>query len=241
MKMAPGFSEVYISGGEPMLMKKLIGFLEQLSPDCLVAMNTNMSIYNENFITQLKRFNNICIGASIDGVGARFDFLRQNASFATVAENFSRLRDDLPQAQLEFNFTLSCFNADQLLPTYEFIKNFVQSRGDMRLVITQVSDTAHLSPFNIPLEKRRRLASDLQLFMDANIPLLEQTFSKGYLKNAIELLNLDSPLPEREPALTYLKFLNNNRSIQREVYQDILGLLTNAAPNVHEHVAQLES
>lgn len=101
---------VTLLGGEPFLIKEYIDFLRKLSVNCRVLVNTNASVYNQKLVDELKRFEHVSIGYSIDAYGEINEAVRLNSSWSTVERNVQKLKQQLPDANHYINPVITKFN-----------------------------------------------------------------------------------------------------------------------------------
>lgn len=80
-------TEVYLTGGEPFMVKGLPAFLDMLDSNVHVRFNTNATIHNPKLRKHLKRFNTVTITASVDGIGPVNDYIRWGSNWLTIATN----------------------------------------------------------------------------------------------------------------------------------------------------------
>jgi len=88
--------EIYLSGGEPTLIKHNVRLLKQLdkSIDCTFRVNTNMMFEQNNpVITELLKFKNVLITISADTTGSRFEYIRREAKWHKFLNNLQFLKD----------------------------------------------------------------------------------------------------------------------------------------------------
>jgi len=86
-----------IYGAEPMLLDKVFHILQQSvdSGQCKeqsLHINTNGTIWNQEYIDTLKQFKSVNIDVSIDGIGPHYDYIRYGETWATVEKNVLRYR-----------------------------------------------------------------------------------------------------------------------------------------------------
>lgn len=85
--------EVYLTGGEPMMVKGLINFIRQLDSRVSLRFNTNGTILNPELLKEIKRFNYINMSFSIDGVGPVNDYIRWGSNWNTICDNLKICQD----------------------------------------------------------------------------------------------------------------------------------------------------
>jgi MoaA/NifB/PqqE/SkfB family radical SAM enzyme len=79
--------EVYLTGGEPMMVKHLPEFLEKLDPSVTIRFTTNATIFNPRVYNILKKFNKVIMSMSIDAVGERIEYIRYGSKWKDIEKN----------------------------------------------------------------------------------------------------------------------------------------------------------
>jgi organic radical activating enzyme len=85
--------EVYLTGGEPMMVKHLPEFLERLDRSVELRFNTNCTIWNPKLEKILRKFNKIVMSLSLDAVDRRINYIRYGSNWESVNENAKRYAD----------------------------------------------------------------------------------------------------------------------------------------------------
>lgn len=135
----PRVKRINFAGGEPLLSSYHMKTLEVL----LAAKNTNVDIrYATNFtilpkkmIEVWKKFSNISIRASVDGIGEVGEFIRRGHRWATIEENRIKLADQCPHIYFGLDWTLSIYNVFHLpfALKYFFDKKMIKSIDEFAL------------------------------------------------------------------------------------------------------------
>jgi MoaA/NifB/PqqE/SkfB family radical SAM enzyme len=113
--------EIYMTGGEPMMVKNLSKFLDRLDPSITLRFNTNATVNNPQLINSLKRFNNVIMSCSIDAIGKRNDYIRFGSKWNVVENNVKQYKDLF---QVDINPCISILNAayyDEIIDWCEHI------------------------------------------------------------------------------------------------------------------------
>jgi organic radical activating enzyme len=87
--------EVYLSGGEPTLIKYNLNLLQQLEkrPDLQIRVNTNMMWSQDNrIIEEILKFPRVLFTCSADNLGTRFEYIRRGAKWNTFVDNLAYLK-----------------------------------------------------------------------------------------------------------------------------------------------------
>ena len=89
----PDLREVYLTGGEPMMVKGLDYFISNLDPSVELRFNTNGTLFNPKLFELFKRFNHGNLNVSVDGIGKVNDYIRWGSDFTVIEENIQRWQD----------------------------------------------------------------------------------------------------------------------------------------------------
>jgi hypothetical protein len=110
--------QIYFAGGEPLLMEEHYNILEELVRRGRFDVRL---IYNTNFThTELKgksvfeywhKFQSVSIGASLDAMGARAEYIRKGTDWDIVERNRREMQRVCPQVDFYISPTLSIMNA----------------------------------------------------------------------------------------------------------------------------------
>lgn len=120
-------SRVHMVGGEPTLIEEQYSFLRKcidkgISKNITIEYNTNLVKLPPKVWDLWKEFKQVCIGASIDGVGPVNDYIRHPSKWKMIADNLSRI-DSHPD--INFNIwiahTVMSYNIWYLPDTLEYI------------------------------------------------------------------------------------------------------------------------
>lgn len=101
--------EIYLTGGEPMMVKHLPDLLERLDSDVTIRFNTNCTIYNDKLASMLKKFKVVNMSMSIDAVGDKIEYIRYGSKWQTIKENYKKYREFC--SLLSVSPTISVLNA----------------------------------------------------------------------------------------------------------------------------------
>jgi len=93
--MIPYIKKIYMTGGEPTLIKKNYSFLETClrngREDLFIFLNMNCTNVPDELLDILQKFKRIKINASIDGIGSVNEYIRYPFKWNIVNENFRKL------------------------------------------------------------------------------------------------------------------------------------------------------
>jgi len=103
---------IYLSGGEPSIMKDVISYLDSIKNphEIQIDFNSNFQSWNPKFWEILSRFKKLNILASIDGIGDTAEYHRYLSKWNIVERNVLKVKELLPQADLKISPTWTMFN-----------------------------------------------------------------------------------------------------------------------------------
>lgn len=166
-------------GAEPMLIKPLLDLLRYSAQTDSASMqsihvNTNGTIWRDDFADIFGQFGSVDLGISIDAVGDQFDYMRHPARWQEIQHNLQRYQQlGSESIKVSICITVSLLNV-YYLPDYV---DFFQSQGWM-VGTNLVHDPVHLNmriadpaTKNKILEKfsRRRDLDDISRFLELDI------------------------------------------------------------------------
>jgi hypothetical protein len=113
--------QIYFAGGEPLMMDEHYVILEELERRGRFDVRL---IYNSNF-TQVKlkdrmvfdywkKFDSVAVGASLDAMGPRAEYIRKGTEWEVVEENRRKMIETCPRVDFYISPTLSIMNAMHL-------------------------------------------------------------------------------------------------------------------------------
>lgn len=120
--------QIYFAGGEPLMMEEHYLILEEL--ERRKKFNVRL-IYNTNFThTRLKdrevfdywrKFDSVSVGASLDDMGPRAEYIRKGTNWATVEQNRRTMMEICPNVDFYISPTLSIMNAMHITKFHRYM------------------------------------------------------------------------------------------------------------------------
>ena len=109
--------QIYFAGGEPLLMEEHYRLLDELisrgMTDVRLIYNTNFSElnYKKNDVLSLwKSFDSVSVGASLDAMGTRAEYMRKGTVWSDIEDNRRRMLDTCPEVDFYISATVNVFN-----------------------------------------------------------------------------------------------------------------------------------
>ena len=112
--MADTIEEIYLTGGEPTLIKSQYALFDYciergISKNIRLKYNTNLTNVPAEMIEYWRHFKRVQLNASIDAVGDRDRYIRYPSSWNKIEENFNKLRT-LPNVNIQVHCTVQALN-----------------------------------------------------------------------------------------------------------------------------------
>lgn len=170
---------VYMAGGEPMLMKENLEFLRLLkdkNPNCLIRINTNLSTTNTGIFELLCSFPNVHWTVSIETIEKEYEYIRHLGSWKKFCRNLRIIKNT--GHKISFNMLHFILNYDSVFDCVAYLKSM--GFGDNSFIIGPLYTPKHLNLLNLPPH-----------VLDSVIEKLKNKLTKrptGYLKNSYENL-----------------------------------------------------
>jgi len=165
---AKDLEEIYINGGEPMLIKEHLYFLQKL---CDLKLNEkirllysiNLTLITPKVIELWKQFKKVELNVSIDDLGKRNDYIRYPSKFETIETNLELLNGN--SFDIKVIQTVSVLNVYNVGNFYEY---FTQKGFKIEHNYVYWPEYLHVSLFKgdipldkLPEDKAKRLVDEL--------------------------------------------------------------------------------
>jgi len=155
--------QIYFAGGEPLMMDEHYRILEELERrkrfDVRLIYNTNFTqtrLKDRLVFDYWKRFDSVAVGASLDAMGSRAEYIRKGTDWAVVEDNRQRMIETCPNVDFYISPTLSIMNAWHLP---DFHRSWVE-QGLIRpqdLNVNILQDPIHYRLDIAPIKYKQRL------------------------------------------------------------------------------------
>ena len=117
----PYIEQIYFAGGEPLIMEEHYKVLKELVRqerfDVRLIYNTNFSrlnLKNENVLDYWKLFKSVSIGASLDGMGERAEYIRKGTKWDDIVRNREQMIEKCPNTDFYVSSTVSLYNVGHI-------------------------------------------------------------------------------------------------------------------------------
>ncbi len=141
--------QIYFAGGEPLMMEEHYRILDELERrkrfDVRLIYNTNfthVSLKGRSVFDYWRKFDSVAVGASLDAMGARAEYIRKGTDWSTVESNRREMLSVCPDVDFYISPTLSIMNALHLPDFHRsWVKSGLLKPQDLNVNILQ--DPAH--------------------------------------------------------------------------------------------------
>ena len=224
--------QIYFAGGEPLMMEEHYRILDELERRGRFDVRL---IYNTNFTqTKLKdrlvfdywrKFPHVAVGASLDAMGPRAEYIRKGTQWATVEHNRRQMLEICPDVDFYISPTLSIMNAWHLPDFHRaWVDQGLLQAQDLNVNILQ--DPSYYRIDIAPMKYKQRLRVRFEEHLDwlrsqdqlnratvgfesaitfmmatDNTPLIENFWRKTHQLDEIRRERLLDVLPELEALL----------------------------------------
>lgn len=204
----PNIKEIYLTGGEPAMIRNNILLLEKLieldlAKNIFLRMNSNVTLFNHKWHKILPKFKHVNISASIDGIGRVNDYIRYPSSWDEIDQNICYL-DSIDNVDLTINTTVQVYNILYLHELFDYALEH-----DIKLYTTMLIDPDYFNIRNLPDEPK--IAA--QDYLDELIK--SKKYSDTYLRRQAEkILDFLNQLPQtdiRDGLWEYTNLLDQKR------------------------------
>ena len=96
---------VNFSGGEPLMMPAFYRVLDNIDSDCIISINTNLTRLTNRAVESFKRFRDLTVSVSLDGVGAHQEYIRWGSTWAELDTNIHQITN-LDNVKMNFSYLL---------------------------------------------------------------------------------------------------------------------------------------
>jgi organic radical activating enzyme len=113
--------QIYFAGGEPLMMSEHYNILDELERrgrfDVRLIYNTNFThvkLKDRWVFDYWKKFKSVAVGASLDAMGPRAEYIRKGTDWNTVEQNRIKMLETCPNVDFYISPTVSILNASHV-------------------------------------------------------------------------------------------------------------------------------
>jgi MoaA/NifB/PqqE/SkfB family radical SAM enzyme len=164
--------QIYFAGGEPLMMEEHYNILDELERrgrfDVRLIYNTNFThtkLKDREVFDYWRKFDSVAVGASLDAMGPRAEYIRRGTDWAMVERNRRQMLEVCPNVDFYISPTLSIMNAWHL-PDFHRAwteKGYIRAQ-DLNVNILQ--DPIHYRIDIAPIKYKQQLKQKFQDHID---------------------------------------------------------------------------
>jgi sulfatase maturation enzyme AslB (radical SAM superfamily) len=187
--------QIYFAGGEPLLMEEHYNILDELDRrgrhDVRLIYNSNFTevrLKDRTVFDYWKRFKNVAVGASLDAMGLRGEYIRKGTNWDQVERNREQMLTICPEVDFYVSSTLSIMNA---LHLPDFHKNWVE-RGYIKpqdFNINLLQDPDHYRIDILPDTYKKQVQQKYEQHLEWLRPKDRLTRATAGFESAIKFMN----------------------------------------------------
>jgi MoaA/NifB/PqqE/SkfB family radical SAM enzyme len=169
--------QIYFAGGEPLMMEEHYLILEELERrgrfDVRLIYNTNFTktkLKNRTVFDYWRKFDSVSVGASLDDMGPRAEYIRKGTDWAIVEQNRRLMMEICPKVDFYISPTLSIMNALHITKFHRYMveQGFIRPQ-DINVNILQ--DPAYYRIDIASPEYKKQICDDFEKHLEWLRPL----------------------------------------------------------------------
>jgi MoaA/NifB/PqqE/SkfB family radical SAM enzyme len=169
--------QIYFAGGEPLLMDEHYQILDELDRrgryDVRLIYNTNFThteLKDKSVFEYWKKFHSVAVGASLDAMGPRGEYIRKGTEWDVVEANRREMLEVCPRVDFYISPTLSIMNALHLPDFHrDWVEKGLLNPQDLNVNILQ--DPYHYRIDIAPMEYKQRIKAKFEAHLEWLRPL----------------------------------------------------------------------
>jgi organic radical activating enzyme len=135
----PYLKQVYLVGGEPMLIEPHYDFLQKVidsgrAGEVTLEYDTNLTAIHKRALDLWKHFKKVWLRISIDDFGDQFEYIRYPARWQQISKNVETLSKEMSNIKMDFTVTwqvLSAYTTPNLL---DYFEQFEKHNSSVRIL-----------------------------------------------------------------------------------------------------------
>lgn len=214
---------VYLAGGEPLLMKDNLEFLELLAnknPNVNLRINTNLSKTGTKIFDKICEFKNVHWTVSVEAIESRFEYIRYHGKWEDFLQNLKIIKT--LNHKTSFNMVFFILNYHHIFDCIDFFKDLGYHENDF--IVGPLYRPLHYNILNLPNQIIKNIKSQLQKKISSSRFNLKNSF-----ENLLEYYNTEAFKPDingffEQSSVMDKRRHSNWRQTFPEVWEDLRGL-----------------
>lgn len=195
---------VYMAGGEPLLMKENLEFLElllEVNPTVNLRINTNLSKVDTKIFDLIDRFDNVHWTVSVETVEEEFEYIRWGGCWQDFLDNLDQIRSRSGH-KISFNMLHFLLNYDSIFDCIDFL--LAKGFHENCFIAGAMLNPRYLNIRNLPESVINQIRSKLEYRINQRpgylledsyrnlLSYLDQPMQKDFSGSLCKLTELDS-------------------------------------------------
>ena len=211
---------VYLAGGEPLLMNENKEFLQLLleqNKDVTVRVNTNLSSVGTSVYKLLTKFKNVHWTVSVESMDNEYNYIRYGGSWLVFLQNLKTIQK--LNHKISFNMLHFILNYLSIFNCIDFLKE--QGFTNNSFIVGPLTTPEHLNILNLPDEELNKVKEILKARIDKQPGFLLQDSYENLLKY------LSTPFKKNiENFKTQSKIIDKRRSLNsKETFSELYKII----------------
>lgn len=186
--------QIYFAGGEPLIMEQHYAILEELLKrnklNITLMYNTNfteLTFKKTNVLDLWNKFPNVTVGASLDAMGPRAEYIRKNCDWDQIEQNRKTMIEKCPQVNFYVSSTVGVLNAWHISDFhYDWVEKKLITPQDFSVNLVQYPE--HYKIDILPLSYKNQILEKWTRHLEWLEPLDQKTRATIGYKSAISLM-----------------------------------------------------
>ena len=176
---------IYLSGGEPMLMKEnleLLNLLFEHNPEVNIRVNTNLSVVDNLIFDTICKFKNVQWIISIEAIEQKFEYIRYGANWQDFVTNLQKIKQ--LNHKISFNMIYFLLSHKSIFECLDFLQQ--QGFHNNSFVVTSLITPDYLNIRNLPKDMLQLVQRDLESYIDSKPNFLLEDGLRNVLKYTLQ-------------------------------------------------------
>lgn len=222
--------QIYLTGGEPMLIRGQIRFLEECirqgrAKHILLKYNTNATYLPTDLASIWEQFREVHINCSIDGIGRVNDYIRFPSVWQDIESNLQALDDMMTRMgglSVSIHTTVQAYNGLHLVELLDYFKDNY-SRITPIPFFNILNHPSHLNIRVLPVEMKAAIAEGLTKWLAENQddPRLYRAHATARFKSRFSKISAISTYLQEDWSHLFDKFADFTKQLDQIRNQDI--------------------
>ena len=173
---------VYLAGGEPMLMndnKELLALLLEHNPNVHIRVNTNLSSTRTGVFQLLCKFKNVQWTVSVDAIGNEYEYIRHHGLWKNFIKNLQHIQT--LDHKINFNMLYFILNYKSIFESVDYFKSM--GFHDNSFVIGPIIGPYHLDVNHLPAKVKQEVIEMFKERIGKNTGFFLQNSMENCLKH----------------------------------------------------------